>query len=80
MHILERTTTEEYDEDGRLTSRTTVEKYAPSGDLPDVAEEVFAKVLKWPRVEYLALFDMMCADVKTNTPLHWKSMTGQDNA
>ena len=29
MNILERTTTEEYDEDGRLTSRTTVEKYAP---------------------------------------------------
>ena len=27
MNILERTTTEEYDEDGRLTSRTTVEKY-----------------------------------------------------
>ena len=31
MNILERTTTEEYDEDGRLTSRTTVEKYGDDG-------------------------------------------------
>ena len=34
-NILERTTTEEYDEDGRLTSRTTVEKYAPE-DKPNL--------------------------------------------
>lgn len=29
MTLIERTTTEEYDEDKRLTSRTVVEKYAP---------------------------------------------------
>ena len=57
MNILERTTTEEYDEDGRLTSRTTVEKYAPEKDAQkplkckfglDCPIEEFAFVEAWP--------------------------------
>ena len=73
MNILERTTTEEYDEDGRLTSRTTVEKYdkGPSGY--ETANKAFESVLDMTYTERNLLFEKVVKYCKIYEPCVFQS-------
>ena len=72
MHIIERAITEEYDEGGRLTSRTTVEKYGDDGPvLPNTADAMLDAIKELPLCEVEELFHMLCEDMKKNSPTTW---------
>lgn len=75
MNILERTTTEEYDEDGRLTSRTTVEKYGAEPALPNTADAMLDAIKELPLCEVEELFHMLCVDMEKFHPVTWARET-----